>query len=429
MTALERMITDIKLDLSINGDSSHPTVIYLAVGCAALLADKGQVTLNSAEMQQCPPFLQELIRLGTYRVVISLIDPALENPPYIVNSGVQELKEEEKHGALPADGKDSFCINTLPVFHTAANSESKQPQIWELMHEYPSVAEPSLGWKSKTEAVNNKWLLHDSCNSYNNSVTVHCIRESINWTTALPILDSQLHSYVNSRIDTILLVHDYSGEDNGWIAAQVDRLQHRDSLSRILYGIDMRQDSGCFPILTATTFHPLIVTINNSLQIYNPFVYQPDKLCDAYERLPVNDQTGYQRWSIEAAIRWWYAKYNELISWYRFMWTNHVVEKKPFAEIVEQNSHRQRQLALYPNSIAFEISVQDETVYMTALEIDLWAAVYDMLRLLGVSEAETLNRIVEWQKVKESAMGSKDCYVWYGQITRFCKDNKFLQRL
>jgi len=221
---LTSIILDDVLDYIVSKETSHAT-IYVAIGSAAHMAKEdcfGNWYIEPQFEQQFPPFLSSLKKLCPFEPIhIILIDPMLEDPPFVVCDKKKNL----------ANGWNKINNETICEFYNDATN----------VHVYPI--------KSYISYLNN--CEHEQC------------------TDAMPFFKKlNMIACVN---DWLVIVHDYSGYDAGTLGKFFDDalMEHRD---HIIYGIDVRSsERGCYIDLTKPGCDFVYNIMGSSIKIFNPF--------------------------------------------------------------------------------------------------------------------------------------------------------------
>ena len=211
---------------------NEPIFIYTGVGSAAYLIknENDELYLEPQNYQQYPPFLQNLKNtISNLHLFIILIDPCLENPPYIVNDiGLEQLNNDN----------ENYKKHNIDYY-------SNQNKIY--LYTY------------------KKDVYTDPHREFNNAVNI---------TTHL----RKLNNYaVINNITT--LYHNYTGIANNILAEFFDQeIIH--NLDHIIYGLSARQDHGCQFDLTANSSYFPFKIYNNSInneraivKLFNIFSY------------------------------------------------------------------------------------------------------------------------------------------------------------
>jgi hypothetical protein len=184
--------------------SEFPVFFYLGVGTAAWMRE-ADGSLAMANYHQYPPFVQNLHNnFPTLRVILGLIDPSQENPPYVV-------KAKQLSPKSPPDQYTNQA-GTLQV-HVWRKSVYTEADVET--HENPSA-------------------------------------NTVNITEEL----RQLNAFIiQQRVS--FLYHDFTGRLVRLVAEYFDS-ELREHLDHVIYGMSARTDHGCYFDLTQeNAFFPL----------------------------------------------------------------------------------------------------------------------------------------------------------------------------
>jgi hypothetical protein len=205
-------------------ESAHAT-IYVAIGSAAHMTkvdEKGNWYIEPQYEQQFPIFLSSLKKLCPYEPIhIILIDPMLENPPFVVCNGKKEI----------ADGWTKIENETVHKFYNDATN----------VHIYPVQSYISYLGGSTDELASD----------------------------AMPFF-SKLNNIAISR-NWLVIVHDYSGFNIGTLGDFFDAILvgHCD---HIIYGIDSRSsEGGCYIDLTKPSCDFVYDVSKSGITVFNPY--------------------------------------------------------------------------------------------------------------------------------------------------------------
>jgi hypothetical protein len=189
--------------------TNHRTVNYISIGCAANMTEKKIKKLCVSEYHQFPLFLMELLNQHPdIHINLILIDPFIEEPPYITTTNIYDLELEwENH-----DGSNVYECDNITVF----------------------------SFKNSFQYDDN----YDNLRTINN----YCIDNN-----------------------QLLFVNDFTGRDLSLIANYFDK-ELGDNLDKIMYDITIRNNIGCFTDLTDVNNMPIIYLDNDLLKIKNPFI-------------------------------------------------------------------------------------------------------------------------------------------------------------
>ena len=189
--------------------STDPIFIYTAVGAAAGMLNAKQM-LELENYQQYPPFLQDLINKVPYmHLFIILIDPAQEEPPYMVND--QGLNLHLSKNTISDNTIQPVVLNRPPLSYY--NSDEKQLHVFTYRQD----------------------VYTDPYRVLNNGVNItSCLR--------------QLNEYaIKNHITT--LYHDFTGRSNSLLSEYFDK-EIGEALDHVIYGLSVREDYGCYFDLT-----------------------------------------------------------------------------------------------------------------------------------------------------------------------------------
>lgn len=189
--------------------STDPIFIYTAVGAAAGTLNAKQM-LELKNYQQYPPFLQNLINKVPYmHLFIILIDPAQEEPPYMVND--QELNLHLSKSTISDNTIEPVLLNRPPLSYY--NSDENYLHVF----------------------------------TYRQDVFTDPYRVLINGVNITSYLH-QLNTYaIKNHITT--LYHDFTGRSNSLLAEYFDK-EIGEALDHVIYGMCVREDYGCYFDLT-----------------------------------------------------------------------------------------------------------------------------------------------------------------------------------
>jgi hypothetical protein len=209
---------------NIQNNMTDKTIIYMAIGSAAHMKyfneEKKQWEIKSLYEHQYPMFLKKLnILLPFEQMHIILIDPSLEDPPFIVanKTNLNNIDIEWEK-----DNNDNF--------HNINNN----------IHVYPI----RMNITYHNDDNNNYYYIYDILKQYN---------------------------FLSIKYNWFFVFHDYSGIPNYMIASKFDSMldYHR---NHIIYGLDLRDDVGCYVDLTDKK-NDFIFYIDKHITIFNPYVY------------------------------------------------------------------------------------------------------------------------------------------------------------
>jgi hypothetical protein len=189
--------------------STDPIFIYTAVGAAAGTLNANKM-LELENYQQYPPFLQDLInKVPNMNLFIILIDPAQEEPPYMVND--QELNLHLSKNTISDNKIEPVLLNR-----------------------------PHLSYYNSDEN-------HLHVFTYRQDIFTDPYRVLINGINITSYL-RELNVYaIKNHITT--LYHDFTGRQNRLLAEYFDK-EIDEALDHIIYGMSVREDYGCYFDLT-----------------------------------------------------------------------------------------------------------------------------------------------------------------------------------
>ena len=203
--------------------SQVPHIIYFSIGSAAGLRDDNGLVENK-NYHQYPPFLQQLQEeINSAHIYIILIDPMLENPPYLVtdhSKGLDFIQENVDYYTAR-----SVNQNIFHVFSMRENVYINGQYFYD-------------GYHNITQEL---FKLNDMC-----------MKESI-----------------------LMIYNDFTGRDNKYVAEFFDE-QVSTHLDHIIYGIGARKEFGCYIDLMSIESQFIFKnTIRNRsmIKVFNIFNY------------------------------------------------------------------------------------------------------------------------------------------------------------
>lgn len=224
LAILTPIILDDILDHINSIEYSHAT-IYVAIGSAAHMSkvdEQGNWFIEPQHEQQFPIFLSSLKKLCPHEPIhIILIDPMLENPPFVVCNGKKEI----------ADGWRKIENETVCEFYNDATN----------VHVYPIRSYISYLGSCADESASDVMQFFSKLNG---------IAISRNW---------------------LVMVHDYSGFSAGMLGDFFDSVLvgHCD---HIIYGIDCRSsEGGCYIDLTKPSCDFVYDISRSGITVFNPY--------------------------------------------------------------------------------------------------------------------------------------------------------------
>jgi hypothetical protein len=172
----------------INIADAYPVILYIGVGAAASVREN----LPLDQYQQFPPFLQDMRnQVPNLHVFLLLVDPRQESPPYVAQD--YKLQETRQDQYKSEDG----CLQTF---------------VYQM--------------------------------SVYNDADINVPANALNITTTL----RDLNEFV--KVNQISLIyHDFSGRRVALLADYFDK-ENKEHLDQIVYGLNSREDHGCFFDLT-----------------------------------------------------------------------------------------------------------------------------------------------------------------------------------
>jgi hypothetical protein len=209
-------------------------VIYLGIGTAAGYREPDN-TLADKNYHQFPPFLQHLQNsTANVNLAIILIDPLQENPPYMVaDKGL--VQSNRNRDLNNTDNNYIYC------------SRSANLTLYTLREEV--YTDPYL---------NNQ--------------------RGLNITSHLRALNTYA---IDNNI--IFLYHDFTGRNIRTLAEFFDD-ELKAHLSHVIYGLGLREDTGCYFDLThACSYYPSAVDQNGVLKLFNLYDYIVNEKLDCLQ--------------------------------------------------------------------------------------------------------------------------------------------------
>lgn len=203
--------------------------IYVAIGSAANCTIQDQITgnwtLDPKSEQQFPPFLKKLKEHFTVSPIhIILIDPVLENPPFIVCNNKKQLNQS---------WKKIQCDESFYYFRDEITNVNVYP-INNYVHYINYINfhgdENSTNIRSFFDTLNNKSILY-------------------NW---------------------FIVAQDYCGRNIGELGEIYDKML-TGHMNHIIYGIGARLDGGCFIDITLPICNFVYQINRNGISVFNPF--------------------------------------------------------------------------------------------------------------------------------------------------------------
>jgi hypothetical protein len=218
-------------------DFRGPSIIYTGVGTAAGLRDNnGQ--LAPMNYHQYPPFLQDMMNaIPNLKLYVVLLDPCLENPPYIVaDKNLKAFDDVSEH-----------LLNTKAYI-----SPDERLTVF---------------------AINKNICTSLDHASYQEQLCAEDITSDLRMLNQFAMQENITTFY-----------HDFTGRRNNVLAEFFDA-EIGTHLDHIIYGFSMREDHGCYFDLTQPgTFFPYYVDAVQMVRVFNYFKYLvTDKTQEVHE--------------------------------------------------------------------------------------------------------------------------------------------------
>jgi len=201
-------------------------VIYISIGSAACLRDKGVDDIPVKDHQQFPPFMKKIhMEYPDLKITLVLIDPFLTDPPYCVQNQINCDKMSNTF----------YSSNKIDVHYFKEMCTYSDD-------EYGLDIRPLFG------------KLITMCKNY-------------------PVIS---------------FIHNFSG--HGSLSVLRDNLlgNNKDLQKKIMFGIDCGQEGGCYIDLLHPTNHPLLEKNNGEYEIFNPLAYPNTNLVSMYHSIDTN---------------------------------------------------------------------------------------------------------------------------------------------
>jgi hypothetical protein len=230
----------------------EPAFIYTGVGTAAGMRNSTTGVLDAEHYHQYPPLLQDI--KNTYpalHLFIVLIDPLQEKPPHMIHD--------------KAIGVAKNCLQQQAEQQQQAQEQHLQAQAQE--HE--------------------ENIYYDE----EKQITVYTLAKNV---TAAPYIDPRkngmyaeylditndlrdLNKFAIEMANVTTLYHDFTGRRNDLIAEYFDEEINSDHLDHCIYGLNTREDHGCYFNLTAAEaylpFYLMRENEVNRISLFNIFKY------------------------------------------------------------------------------------------------------------------------------------------------------------
>jgi hypothetical protein len=241
----------------------EPVFIYTGVGSAASLNAEG--ILEQQNYHQFPPFLQNLKNtIPNLHLFIILIDPYLEEPPYMVkDKGIRILNDNEcENNSYCNSASETSGCNAMASGCNAMASGCSETRGCNAMAAMASGCSETSGCNAMAAMA-----------AYRKSIYTNAYLENgENITNQL----RRLNKYaIQNNITT--LYHDFTGRDNKLLAEFFD-LELGEDLDHIVYGMSARENHDCYFDLTElTSFFPYRITSDANkrplIRLFNIYKY------------------------------------------------------------------------------------------------------------------------------------------------------------
>ena len=225
-------------DFHNNGDQQ---IIFISIGSASNIESKLNNTIDDKDMHQYPPYIRYVVGVANLPIHILLIDPALEQCPYIIENNVINREQNITY----------YKNNTYDNIWYSGDEENKVNIYCFNQYVY---------YMEKGDPINNSF----------GSERIH--------------INQQLKELNNICIEGghLLFFHDFSGRDTYLLAMEFDDMLNNDR-NHILYDISNRSLGSCSIDLTDKGNYYKIEKYDNSkYHIINPFINPNKEIMKAY---------------------------------------------------------------------------------------------------------------------------------------------------
>lgn len=381
--------------LHISDKNQKNTCIYISIGSSASTVSKdaltGNWTISNGNNQQFPPFLKNLKRLSpSIPIHIILIDPNLENPPFIV-----------------WDGTDN---NTKP---SSAWLKSDIYQKFNIEH-YENIKD------NINVYVLRKYVVYDPYenNDYYNGVN------AINISLFLTLLDME-----SIEQNWFTVVNDFSGIIMSKVALvhdQILKTKDKNHLDHIIYGLGARKDGGCNFDLTQPECDFVYNITSDGIKVFNPFCstcHDNDMLQSLKYLADMPDANEKHRNDYLIAITQIgeFIKYKRRIILYEIM-----TLVRQFGKLIKHPDQIDKN-SICPDNLYIKITygINLHELYKDNRYSDIFYHCINILKEelkehIYVIYGKNTNEIVE--KIVLNMILTSDPYQWYNQISELLRD-------
>ena len=246
MQDLTSIYADIKNKISF---LCEPAFIYTGIGTAAGMRNSTTGVLDAEHYHQYPPLLQDI--KNTYpalHLFIVLIDPLQEKLPYMIhdkaigvaNNSLQQQAEQQAQ----AQGQEKAQEKAENIYY----DEEKQITVYTLAKNVTAVP-------------------------YIDPTKIIMYADYLDITNDL----RELNKFAIEMANVTTLYHDFTGRRNDLIAEYFDEEIDSDHLDHCIYGLNTREDNGCYFNLTAAEaylpFYLMRENEVNRISLFNIFKY------------------------------------------------------------------------------------------------------------------------------------------------------------
>ena len=242
-------------------DDMRPNITYLAIGCAYS---------QMGGAQQHPPFLEKLLQTNPkFSFQIIILDPQIEDLPEASKYFRLNKIDETWYG------KDNLNLHVFKenfVFDQLVNSNNLDPNSENIYDD-----------------ISSYWGDDDSSNGFRliatNDSVPYTNRSTVSTNPSKEFLLQLINRTINAKKDNpqntyLFFMHDFSGHnikkfsDDIWkiygkLSDDVKNIYQKNILIDLSNGVN----NGCFVDINSVYFHPILLkTINDSFEIFNPFL-------------------------------------------------------------------------------------------------------------------------------------------------------------
>ena len=234
--------------------NNEPIFIYIGVGTFAGLKNNEGI-LEQKNYHQYPPFLQNLMNtIPDLNLFIVLIDPIQEQPPYMMGRAIPLAMVRESDGITPR-GIDNNVACAAPPPTASGVACAAPPHLLRM----PTAS--GIACRISVYTLLQR-VYTDPYENYGDSINITEDLRAIN-------------KYVMEQNITFLY-HDFTGRRNSRLAEFFDK-EIGEHLHHVIYGMNARQDNGCYFDLTEMgSYFPCNSArgvSRNYLKLFNIFYY------------------------------------------------------------------------------------------------------------------------------------------------------------